>query len=90
MSDICRTKTIEVEVQENGIIRGLDGGIIARLTDDASFEDLNGPVADLNETRSMIEVIHGQKSLEGYVTVGRLLIAATQLCDEVEQLRKRN
>ncbi len=57
MSDICRTKTLEVEVQENGIIRGPDGRIIARLAE-GIFEDLvEGPVADLNETREMIKQI---------------------------------
>ena len=36
--DICRTKKIEVEVQENGIMRNVAGWIIARLDDDFSFE----------------------------------------------------
>ncbi len=89
MSDFCRTKNIEVEVQENGIIRGLNGRIIARLAEGIFDELLERPIADLEETRKMIEIIHGQKTLEGYLEVGRLLTAATQLCDEVEQLRKR-
>jgi len=40
MSDVCRTKKLKVEVQENGIIRGPSGRIIARLVTDCSFEDL--------------------------------------------------
>ena len=38
--DACKTKTLEVEVQENGIIRGPDGWIIARLGPGVTFENL--------------------------------------------------
>jgi len=40
MSDACKTKIVEVEIQENGIIRDSDGFIIARLVKDVNFEDL--------------------------------------------------
>ena len=45
MSDVCQTKIVEVEIQENGIIRGPDGRIIARLTDDNDFYDLEEAAA---------------------------------------------
>ena len=48
MNDTCRIKIIEVEVQENGIIRGFDGQIIARLVDDCSFEELIECEGELN------------------------------------------
>jgi len=38
--DICRTKIVEVEVQENGIIRDSQGWPMARLGDDYPFEDV--------------------------------------------------
>jgi hypothetical protein len=40
--DVCNSKKIEVEVQENGIVRDLDGWIIGRLDlgDDYPFRDL--------------------------------------------------
>lgn len=38
--DTCRTKNIEVEVQENGIIRDSNGWSMARLDDDYPFEDI--------------------------------------------------
>ncbi len=36
--DTCRTKNIEVEVQENGIIRDSNGWLMSRLGDDYPFE----------------------------------------------------
>jgi hypothetical protein len=42
MGDFIPTKIVKVEVQENGIIRTLEGEIIARLVDGAVFEDLQG------------------------------------------------
>ncbi len=36
--DVCRTKKIEVVVQENGYIRDSQGWGMGRLTDDYSFE----------------------------------------------------
>lgn len=38
--DACATKMVAVEVQENGIIRDVQGFIIARLTEDADFDTL--------------------------------------------------
>jgi|TARA_R110000851_G_scaffold196444_2_gene347386 hypothetical protein len=38
MNDCIKTKTIIVEVQENGIIRNNKGRIIARFTDNIEFE----------------------------------------------------
>lgn len=40
MGDFVATKKLEVEVQENGIIRTLEGEIIARLVDGVDFEEL--------------------------------------------------
>jgi len=40
MGDFCATKIVTVEIQENGIIRGPDGDIIARLVESASFQDI--------------------------------------------------
>jgi len=36
--DACKIKTLTVDIQENGIIRGPDGHIIARLSDDIEFD----------------------------------------------------
>lgn len=38
--DICDTKTLEVEVQSNGIIRDSVGRIIARLVEGVSYDTL--------------------------------------------------
>ena len=38
--DACDSKTLEVEVQSNGIIRDSNGIIIARLSRDASYKTL--------------------------------------------------
>jgi len=40
MADYCDTITIQVEVQENGIIRDKTGYILGRINDDYSYEDL--------------------------------------------------
>ena len=40
MNDICKTKKIIVEIQENGIIRRIEEGfILGRLLDDISFDN---------------------------------------------------
>jgi hypothetical protein len=49
MNDFCPTKIVSLEVQENGIIRTLDGNICARLVDDFEY-------AQLPETPSKMEV----------------------------------
>jgi hypothetical protein len=41
MGDVCKTKKIEVSVQENGIIRDSEGRIIARLVEDITFHDIS-------------------------------------------------
>jgi hypothetical protein len=40
MNDSCPTKIVPLEVQENGIIRTLDGNICARLVDDFEYAQL--------------------------------------------------
>jgi hypothetical protein len=40
MNDFCPTKIVPLEVQENGIIRTLDGNICARLVDDFEYAQL--------------------------------------------------
>ena len=41
IGDACRTKTLTVSIQENGIIRNAKGRIIARLTDDVPFDSIH-------------------------------------------------
>jgi hypothetical protein len=43
MNDFCPTKIVSLEVQENGIIRTLDGNICARLVDDFEYAQLPLP-----------------------------------------------
>ncbi len=38
--DACESKTLEVEVQSNGIIRDSNGNIIARLNEKVLYETL--------------------------------------------------
>ncbi len=38
--DACASKTLEVEVQSNGIIRDANGIIIGRLSEDVSYATL--------------------------------------------------
>ncbi len=40
MGDFCHSRTVEVSVQENGIVRDASGRIIARLVSGVDFADM--------------------------------------------------
>ena len=65
--DVCRTKHIEVEVQENGIIRDSKGWILGRL-DSESY-----PFGDIREEEKKLKW-HEMPFVPGFILGGGMLI----------------
>lgn len=60
MSDAIRTRTVLVDIQENGIIRNAsDGLLIGRLVDGVNFKDIVVKISEENFKKEIIEKIKG-------------------------------
>lgn len=46
MNNICKVKTVTVVIQENGLVRDVNGLIIASLIHEVNFDEIEEPTND--------------------------------------------